>query len=164
MSRRSRPHYRPGLGWILGVAFGDTLTRPVRLAQRFTCVRCCGSPRASSPHGLTAPALASHDGSHCVQLPPARGCYQLAPQRTFTSNPVPMPGTRRVGTGDCSPVPLTEPYVRVTHTAPWIGMSEFQRELVRDLRRVEVVPQGFERDQPAGEPARWVSSRHRRAV
>src|SRR5450631_2688719 len=156
MSRRSRPHYRPGLGWILGVAFGDTLTRPVRLAQGFTCVRCCGSPRASSPHGLTAPALASHDGSHCVQLPPARGCYQLAPQRTFTSNPVPMPGT--------PPVPLTEPYVRVTHTAPWIGMSEFQRELVRDLRRVEVVPQGFERDQPAGEPARWVSSRHRRAV
>src|SRR5271157_3935061 len=93
MSRRSRPHYRPGLGWILGVAFGDTLTRPVRLAQGFTCVRCCGSPRASSPHGLTAPALASHDGSHCLQLPPARGCYQLAPQRTFTSNPVPMPGT-----------------------------------------------------------------------
>src|SRR5208283_175000 len=93
MSRRSRPHYRPGLGWILGVAFGDTLTRPVRLAQGFTCVRCCGSPRASSPHGLTAPALASPDGSHCVQLPPARGCYQLAPQRTFTSNPVPMPGT-----------------------------------------------------------------------
>jgi hypothetical protein len=71
---------------------------------------------------------------------------------------------RRVGTGDYSPEPLTEPYVRVTHTAPWIGMSEFQRELVRDLRRVEVVPQGFERDQPAGEPARWVSSRHRRAV
>lgn len=29
----------------------------------------------------------------CVQLPLARGCYQLAPQRTFTSNPVPMPGT-----------------------------------------------------------------------
>ena len=28
-----------------------------------------------------------------MQLPPARGCYQLAPQRTFTSNPVPMPGT-----------------------------------------------------------------------
>src|ERR1700692_573988 len=88
MPRRSRPHYRPGLGWILGVAFGDTLTRPVRLAQGFTCVRCCGSPRASSPHGLTAPALASPDGSHCVQLPPARGCYQLAPQRTFPSNPV----------------------------------------------------------------------------
>src|SRR3954449_5946101 len=27
------PHYRPGLGWILGIAFVDTLTRPVRLAQ-----------------------------------------------------------------------------------------------------------------------------------
>src|SRR5271165_3778034 len=93
MSRRSSPQYRPGLEWILGVAFPDTLTRPVRLAQGFTCVRCCGSPRAASPHGLTAPALASYDGKHCVQLPPARGCYHLAPQRTSTSNPVPMPGT-----------------------------------------------------------------------
>ena len=62
MSRRRRPPYRPGLGWILGVAFGDTLTRPVRLAQEFTYVRCCGLPRASSPHGLTAPGPASHDG------------------------------------------------------------------------------------------------------
>jgi len=82
MSRRPRPHYRPGLDWILGVAFVDTLTRPVRLAQRFTFVRCCGSPRASSPHRLAT-----------MQLPPARGCYQPAPRRTFTSNPVPMPGT-----------------------------------------------------------------------
>ena len=97
MSRRSRPQYRSGLGWILGVAFVDTLTRPARLAQGFTCVRCCGSPRASSPHGLTAPAPASHDGEYCVQLPPARGCYHLAPRRTFTSNPVPMPGTPPVG-------------------------------------------------------------------
>src|ERR1700688_4495195 len=97
MSRRSRPQYRSGLGWILGVAFEDTLTRPVRLAQGFTCVRCCGTPRASSPHDLTAPALASHDGRDCVQLPLARGCYHLAPRRTFTSNPVPMPGTPSVG-------------------------------------------------------------------
>ena len=36
---------------------------------------------------------ASHDGDPCMQLPSARGCYQLAPQRTSTSNPVPMPGT-----------------------------------------------------------------------
>src|ERR1700691_2447311 len=93
MSRRSRPHYHSGLEWILGVAFEDTLTRPARLAQGFTCVRCCGAPRASSPHGLAASALASHDGRDCVQLPPARGCYHLAPRRTFTSNPVPMPGT-----------------------------------------------------------------------
>src|ERR1700723_822532 len=97
MSRRSRPQYRSGLGWILGVAFEDTLTRPVRLAQGFTCVRCCGTPRASSPHDLTAPALASHDGRDCVQLPLARGCYHLAPRWTFTSNPVPMPGTPPVG-------------------------------------------------------------------
>src|SRR5277367_1572726 len=93
MSRRSRPHYHSGLEWILGVAFEDTLTRPARLAQGFTHVRCCGSPRASSPHGLAAPALASRDGRDCVQLPPARGCYHIAPRRTFTSNPVPMPGT-----------------------------------------------------------------------
>src|SRR5208282_2659250 len=30
----------------------------------------------------------------------------------------------RVGTRDCSPVPLTEPDVRFTHPALWIGMSE----------------------------------------
>src|SRR5271163_3113309 len=93
MSRRSRPHYRSGPEWILGVAFEDTLTRPARLAQGFTSVRCCGAPRASSPHGLAAPALASRDSKDCVQLPPARGCYHIAPRRTFTSNPVPMPGT-----------------------------------------------------------------------
>src|SRR5580700_1317882 len=93
MSRNARPHYRPGLGWILGFAFEDTLARPVRLAQEFTFVRCHGSPRASSPHGLTAPAMPPLDAIRCVQLPPARGCYQPAPQRTLTSNPVPMPGT-----------------------------------------------------------------------
>src|SRR5580658_711609 len=57
MSRRRRPHYRSDLGWILGVAFEGTLTRSARPAQGFTLVRCCGTPRASSPHGLTAPGL-----------------------------------------------------------------------------------------------------------
>src|SRR5271156_6918994 len=164
MSRRSRPHYHSGLGWILGVAFEDTLTRPARLAQGFTCVRCCGSPRASSPHDLTAPALASHDGRDCVQLPPARGCYHLAPRRTFTSNPVPMPGTRRVGAKDYSSAPLTEPDMRATHPALWIGISEVQRELNRNLRRVKVVPQGSERGHPSGEPRRGIGSRHGRTV
>src|SRR5271168_3495545 len=110
MSRRSRPQYRSGLGWILGVAFEDTLTRPVRLAQGFTCVRCCGTPRASSPHDLTATALAAHDGRDCVQLPLARGCYHLAPRRTFTSNPVPMPGTPPVGLRP----PFVPPYAAKT--------------------------------------------------
>src|SRR5271156_656006 len=137
MSRRSRPHYHSGLEWILGVAFEDTLTRPARLAQGFTHVRCCGSPRASSPHGLAAPALASRDGRDCVQLPPARGCYHLAPRRTFTSNPLPMPGTRRVGAKDYSSAPLTEPDVRATHPALWIDISEVQRELNRNLRAVK---------------------------
>ena len=43
-----------------------------------------------------ARAWASHDGDPRMELPSARGCYQLAPQRTSTSNPVPMPGTPRV--------------------------------------------------------------------
>src|SRR5271170_5087425 len=137
MSRRSRPHYRSGPEWILGVAFEDTLTRPARLAQGFTSVRCCGAPRASSPHGLAAPALASRDSKDCVQLPPARGCYHIAPRRTFTSNPVPMPGTRRVGAKDYSSAPLTEPDVRATHPALWIDISEVQRELNRNLRAVK---------------------------
>ena len=79
---RSRPHYRSDLGWILGVAFEGTLTRSARPAQGFTCVRCCSTPKASSPHGLAT-----------VQLPSACGCYQLAPQRTCTSYPGSMPGT-----------------------------------------------------------------------
>src|SRR5262245_38725029 len=56
MSRRRRSPYRPSLGWILGIAVEGTLTRLGWPVQEFTCVRCCGSPRASSPHGLAAPA------------------------------------------------------------------------------------------------------------
>ena len=94
MCCRSRPQYRSDLGWILGVAFLGTLTRSARPAQGFTLVRCCSLPSGffpTRPHG--ARARASHDGDPCMQLPSARGCYQLAPQRTLTSNPVPMPGT-----------------------------------------------------------------------
>ena len=81
--------YRPSLGWILGVAFGHTLTRPVRLAQGFTFVRCygCLGLLPTWPHGARVWRLT------CVQLPLAHGCYQLAPRRTFTSNPVPMSAT-----------------------------------------------------------------------
>src|ERR1700752_1360702 len=114
----SRPHYRSDLGWILGVAFEGTLTRSARPAQGFTCVRCCSTPKASSPHRLTT-----------VQLPSACGCYQLAPQRTCTSYPGSMPGTRRVGAEDYSPAPLTEPDVRASHPALWIGLSEWQQQL-----------------------------------
>jgi len=127
MSRRRRPHYRSDLGWILGVAFGGTLTRSARPAQGFTCVRCCGSPRASSPHGLTAPGLASHDGTLCVQLPPARGCYQLAPRRTFTSNPVPMPGTPPVGLRPPYATPLNGNRWRQLVGKPSIGTETLFR-------------------------------------
>src|SRR3982750_5025897 len=93
MSRRARPHYRPGLGWILGIAFADTLTRPVRLAQGFTCVRCCGSPRASSPPGLAAPGPAAHDGISLHAVASGSRLLPTRPAKDFTSNPVPMPGT-----------------------------------------------------------------------
>src|SRR5450755_868563 len=68
-----RSPYRFGLGWILGFAFEDTLTRPIRLAQEFTFVRCHGLPRASSPHGLTAPA-----GCRLTTSPTACSCLWLA--------------------------------------------------------------------------------------
>jgi len=92
---RSRPQYRSDLGWILGVAFLGTLTRSARPAQGFTYVRCCSAPPASSPHGLTAPGRIVSRRPTCVQLPSACGCFQLAPQRTCTSNPGSMPGTPR---------------------------------------------------------------------
>jgi hypothetical protein len=93
---RSRPQYRSDLGWILGVAFLGTLTRSDRPAQGFTYVRCCSAPPASSPHGLTAPGRIVSRHPTCVQLPSACGCFQLAPQRTCTSNPGSMPGTPRI--------------------------------------------------------------------
>jgi hypothetical protein len=86
---RSRPQYRSDLGWILGVAFLGTLTRSARPAQGFTSIRCCSALSGFFP---TRPR-----GD--VQLPSARGCYQLAPQRICTSFPGSMPGTRRVGAG-----------------------------------------------------------------
>ncbi len=50
----------------------------------------------------------------CVQLPPARGCYQLARRRTFTSNPVPMPGTppRRTENGGLPHQPAEAPLIQ----------------------------------------------------
>src|SRR5580693_10449620 len=43
------------------------------------------------------------DAPTCVQLPSACGCFQLAPQRTCTSNPGSMPGTPRVLAALASP-------------------------------------------------------------
>ena len=75
---RLRPRLR-----ISGVALEDTLTRLVRLAQGLTFARCHGSPRASSPHGLTAPGLASLDGIAAWSSLWLAVCYQHAPRRTF---------------------------------------------------------------------------------
>ena len=63
-------------------------------------------------------------------------------------------GVCRVGAKDYSFAPLTEPDMRATHPALWIDISEVQRELERNLRRVKVVPHSFERGHPSGEPCR----------
>jgi len=57
--------------WILGVAFAGTLTRLKQPAQEFTCVRCCGTPKASSPHDLAAKTRSHQDdpaSCSCLQL------------------------------------------------------------------------------------------------
>ena len=118
MSRRPRPHYRSDLGWILGVAFEGTLTRSARPAQGFTFVRCCGSPRASSPHRLAT-----------MQLPPARGCYQLAPRRTFTSNPMPMPGTPPLSD-------LARARARIAELERKIGKQQMDLDFFREALRL----------------------------
>src|SRR4051812_42278635 len=92
MSRDARPHYRPGLGWILGVAFEDRLTRPVRLAQGFTFVRCHGSPRLL-PHTASRRRVWRLSTASPRAVASSARLHQRAPRRTFTSNPVPMSGT-----------------------------------------------------------------------
>jgi hypothetical protein len=69
---RSRPHYRSDLGWILGIAFLGTLTRSARPVRGFTFVRCCSTPKASSPHGLAARAVA-----FSLRLLPTRSAEDL---------------------------------------------------------------------------------------
>ncbi len=86
--RRVWRHANPAGSACSGIYFRSVL----RFASGFFPTR---------PHGVSV--IASLDGRHCVQLPPARGCYQLAPQRTFTSNPVPMPGTPPLR---CAPMAL----------------------------------------------------------
>ncbi len=67
-------------------------------AEGFTCVRCCGSPRASIPHDLAEESFesirqSSREGlsPSLVQLPLARGCLRQAPQGASTPNRSSMP-------------------------------------------------------------------------
>jgi len=54
LNRRPQVRVPSRLGWISGVALRSTLTQAGPALRGFTCVRCCGSPRASIPHDLTA--------------------------------------------------------------------------------------------------------------
>ena len=88
----ARPHYRPGLGWILGVAFVDTLTRSVRLAGvHLRSVRRFASGFISTrPHGARGGVSRRRHLGSCLRLAVATNSPR---RRTSTSNPVPMPGT-----------------------------------------------------------------------
>ena len=90
------------------------------------------------------------------QRPPdrARDRWKGAGLRGSRSVATPVGLHRRVGAKDYSFAPLTEPDMRATHPALWIDISEVQRELDRNLRRVKVVPHSFERGHPSGEPCR----------
>ena len=71
---------------------------------------------------------------------------------------------RRVGTMDCSIAPLTEPDMRTTHPALWIGPSKCQLKLGRYLRGVKFHPSGFQRYQSSCEPGNRIGPRHARTV
>src|SRR5580698_10299405 len=130
MSRNARPHYRPGLGWILGFAFEDTLARPVRLAQEFTLVRCHGSPRASSPHGLTAtrygrlttaPSRAVASGSRLLPTRPAKDFHlQSSAHARHTS---PCSRQRRCAWLRVAPL-LPSPPLRAVAIVPQVGTEK----------------------------------------
>ena len=70
----------------------------------------------------------------------------------------------RVGTMDCSIAPLTEPDMRTTHPALWIGPSKCQLKLGRYLRGVKFHPSGFQRYQSSCEPGNRIGPRHARTV
>ena len=65
---------------------------------------------------------------------------------------------------DCSIAPLTEPDMRTTHPALWIGPSKCQLKLGRYLRGVKFLPSGFQRDQSSCEPGNRIGPRHARTV
>jgi high affinity Mn2+ porin len=61
-----------GLGWMLGFALRDTLTRPYGLARKFTLVRAAVRLRLLLRTASRRQSPASHDGF------PACSCFQLA--------------------------------------------------------------------------------------
>ena len=69
-----------------------------------------------------------------------------------------------IGTMDCSIAPLTEPDMRTTHPALWIGPSKCQLKLGRYLRGVKFHPSGFQRYQSSCEPGNRIGPRHARTV
>jgi hypothetical protein len=81
-----------------------------------------GLPRASLSFGAAARLrLPPHTSSRRVQLPSACGCYQLAPQRTFTSYPGSMPGAQRLA---FRPPPSAAAVLTRCRQATFVGHQE----------------------------------------
>ena len=100
-------------------------------------------------------------GNHAlVKAGTYRGVLEcrIAPEYTVAE------ASGRVGTMDCSIAPLTEPDMRTTHPALWIGSSKCQLKLGRYLRGVKFHPSGFQRYQSSCEPGNRIGPRHARTV
>ena len=121
---------------------------------------------SSSQHQVMSPMGGSVGSSESEQL---RDVPLISPtmisQLPRHASIITAPGfRRRVGTMDCSIAPLTEPDMRTTHPALWIGPSKCQLKLGRYLRGVKFHPSGFQRYQSSCEPGNRIGPRHARTV
>ena len=123
--------------------------------------------------GLAAGTLTGMGAALFLSIPLARlrGVYQAIATVAFIQIVVSLKifsegltGGGRIGTMDCSIAPLTEPDMRTTHPALWIGPSKCQLKLGRYLRGVKFHPSGFQRYQSSCEPGNRIGPRHARTV
>ena len=155
---------RPSVGRPSRPAAGRPVARPGRPAQK-------PAVRPSRPN--TRPPAVTRPVQRPVARPPsptrpARPARpgNRPPATAKPGRPSQLPGARprRVGTMDCSIAPLTEPDMRTTHPALWIGPSKCQLKLGRYLRGVKFLPSGLQRYQSSCEPGNRIGPRHARTV
>ena len=69
----------------------------------------------------------------------------------------------RVGPGDYSPRPLSEPDLWATHPALWVGISRCKQQCLTRGQLgwlVQFIPRRLERHQPLVKPSVWIGRRH----
>ena len=115
-------------------------------------------------HGLIAAVASSLAAGACISCAPGFNALRFYAQLEEVSPTWYTAVPSRVGTMDCSIAPLTEPDMRTTHPALWIGPSKCQLKLGRYLRGVKFHPSGFQRYQSSCEPGNRIGPRHARTV